>query len=79
MRWNIYTVSQEITQGESPVKRGTNVLEIHFKLIQWSVGYQLSVLKDMFPNGVNALSLFTGIGGGEVALHRLGIHIKTFF
>ena len=34
----------------------------------------LSVLKAMFPNGVNVLSLFTGIGGGEVPLHKLGIH-----
>ncbi|CAM0949066.1 unnamed protein product [Alopecurus aequalis] len=42
-----------------------------------TVGYHLSVLKDMFPNGVNVLSLFTGVGGGEVALHRLGIHMKT--
>uniref|UniRef100_A0A453KZM3 DNA (cytosine-5-)-methyltransferase n=4 Tax=Aegilops tauschii TaxID=37682 RepID=A0A453KZM3_AEGTS len=31
----------------------------------------------MYPNGVNVLSLFTGIGGGEVALHRLGIHMRT--
>jgi site-specific DNA-cytosine methylase len=31
----------------------------------------------MFPNGINVLSLFTGIGGAEVALHRLGIHMKT--
>ncbi|KAM0842880.1 hypothetical protein ACQ4PT_058059 [Festuca glaucescens] len=42
-----------------------------------TVGYHFSVLKDMYPNGVNVLSLFTGIGGGEVALHRLGIHMKT--
>ncbi|KAF7059226.1 hypothetical protein CFC21_066158 [Triticum aestivum] len=42
-----------------------------------TVAYHLSVLKDMYPNGVNVLSLFTGIGGGEVALHRLGIHMKT--
>uniref|UniRef100_A0ACD5XGT8 Uncharacterized protein n=1 Tax=Avena sativa TaxID=4498 RepID=A0ACD5XGT8_AVESA len=42
-----------------------------------TVGYHLSVLKDMFPNGVNVISLFSGIGGGEVALHRLGIHMKT--
>jgi len=25
----------------------------------------LSVVKAMFPNGVNVLSLFTGIAGGE--------------
>uniref|UniRef100_R7W3H4 DNA (cytosine-5-)-methyltransferase n=1 Tax=Aegilops tauschii TaxID=37682 RepID=R7W3H4_AEGTA len=42
-----------------------------------TVAYHLSVLKVMFPNGVNVLSLFTGIGGGEVALHRLGIHMKA--
>uniref|UniRef100_A0ACD5XVJ2 Uncharacterized protein n=1 Tax=Avena sativa TaxID=4498 RepID=A0ACD5XVJ2_AVESA len=42
-----------------------------------TVAWHLSVLKDMFPNGVNVLSLFTGIGGGEVALHRLGIHMRA--
>uniref|UniRef100_A0ACD5Y6I1 Uncharacterized protein n=1 Tax=Avena sativa TaxID=4498 RepID=A0ACD5Y6I1_AVESA len=42
-----------------------------------TVAYHLSVLKDIFPNGVNVLSLFTGIGGGEVALHRLGIHMRA--
>ncbi|VAH56636.1 unnamed protein product [Triticum turgidum subsp. durum] len=34
-----------------------------------TVTYHLSVLRDMFPDGINVLSLFTGIGGGEVALH----------
>ncbi|TVU12570.1 hypothetical protein EJB05_46221, partial [Eragrostis curvula] len=42
-----------------------------------TVAYHLSVLKDMFPHGINVLSLFSGIGGAEVALHRLGIHMKT--
>ncbi|VAI61655.1 unnamed protein product [Triticum turgidum subsp. durum] len=42
-----------------------------------TVAYHLSVLRDMFPNGVSVLSLFTGIGGGEVALHRLGIHMRA--
>lgn len=42
-----------------------------------SVAYHLSVLKHMFPNGITVLSLFSGIGGAEVALHRLGIHLKT--
>uniref|UniRef100_A0ACD5VD44 Uncharacterized protein n=1 Tax=Avena sativa TaxID=4498 RepID=A0ACD5VD44_AVESA len=41
-----------------------------------TVAFHLSVLKDMFPNGIKVLSLFTGIGGAEVALHRLGIHLK---
>jgi hypothetical protein len=42
-----------------------------------TVAYHLSVLKDMFPHGMNVLSLFSGIGGAEVALHRLGIRMKT--
>jgi len=41
-----------------------------------TVAYHLSVLKDMFPHGLNVLSLFSGIGGGEVALHRLGIRMN---
>lgn len=42
-----------------------------------TVAYHLSVLKDMFPEGVNVLSLFSGIGGAEVALHRLGIKLRN--
>ncbi|KAK1361887.1 SAM-dependent MTase DRM-type domain-containing protein [Heracleum sosnowskyi] len=41
-----------------------------------TVAYHLSVLKKLFPNGINVLSLFSGIGGAEVALHRLGIPLK---
>ncbi|XP_048139769.1 DNA (cytosine-5)-methyltransferase DRM2 isoform X3 [Rhodamnia argentea] len=33
--------------------------------------------QDLFPAGVNLLSLFSGIGGAEVALHRLGIPLKN--
>lgn len=40
------------------------------------LGYHLSVLKSMFPDGLTVLSLFSGIGGVEVALHRLGIRLK---
>ncbi|PRQ53966.1 putative DNA (cytosine-5-)-methyltransferase [Rosa chinensis] len=42
-----------------------------------TVAYHLSVLKDRFPNGINLLSLFSGIGGAEIALHRLGIRMKN--
>ncbi|XP_018446070.1 DNA (cytosine-5)-methyltransferase DRM2 [Raphanus sativus] len=42
-----------------------------------TVAYHLSVLKPLFPSGINVLSLFTGIGGAEVALHRLQIPMKT--
>lgn len=41
------------------------------------MAYHLSVLKDIFPGGINVLSLFSGIGGAEVALHRLGIPLKN--
>ncbi|KAL2347329.1 hypothetical protein Fmac_001329 [Flemingia macrophylla] len=42
-----------------------------------TVAYHLSVLKGRFQNGINVLSLFSGIGGAEVALHRLGIMLKN--
>ncbi|CAA7031387.1 unnamed protein product [Microthlaspi erraticum] len=42
-----------------------------------TVAYHLSALKPLFPNGINVLSLFTGIGGAEVALHRLQIPMKV--
>ncbi|KAL8132453.1 DNA (cytosine-5)-methyltransferase DRM2-like [Apium graveolens] len=42
-----------------------------------TVAYHLSVLRDIFPGGINLLSLFSGIGGAEVALHRLGIRLKN--
>lgn len=44
-----------------------------------TVAYQLSVLKDLYPDGIRVLSLFTGIGGAEVALHRLGIKMIAVF
>ncbi|KAA8530223.1 hypothetical protein F0562_004932 [Nyssa sinensis] len=42
-----------------------------------TVAYHLSVLKGLFPGGINLLSLFSGIGGAEVALHRLGVPLKN--
>ena len=33
-------------------------------------------MKKLFPNGIKVLSLFSGIGGAEVALHKLGIPLK---
>uniref|UniRef100_A0A166E8R2 DNA (cytosine-5-)-methyltransferase n=2 Tax=Daucus carota subsp. sativus TaxID=79200 RepID=A0A166E8R2_DAUCS len=41
-----------------------------------TVAYHLSVLKNLFPGGIKVLSLFSGIGGAEVALHRLNIPMK---
>ncbi|PWA38701.1 hypothetical protein CTI12_AA579010 [Artemisia annua] len=42
-----------------------------------TIAYQLSVLKNLYPRGINVLSLFSGIGGAEVALHRIGIPMKN--
>ncbi|KAK7264765.1 hypothetical protein RJT34_32375 [Clitoria ternatea] len=42
-----------------------------------TLGYHLSVLKPIFPSGLTMLSLFSGIGGAEIALHRLDIKIKA--
>ncbi|CAL4895839.1 unnamed protein product [Urochloa decumbens] len=41
-----------------------------------SLSYFLSVLKDQFAHGIRVLSIYSGIGGAEVALHRLGIPLK---
>ncbi|KAI3990186.1 hypothetical protein MKX01_029164 [Papaver californicum] len=41
-----------------------------------TLGYHLSALKKIYPNGLNMLSIYSGIGGAEVALHRLGVHLK---
>ncbi|CAL1391776.1 unnamed protein product [Linum trigynum] len=42
-----------------------------------TVAFHLSVLKEKFPKGLNMLSLFSGIGGAEVALYRLGVPLKN--
>ncbi|XP_057960835.1 DNA (cytosine-5)-methyltransferase DRM2-like [Malania oleifera] len=42
-----------------------------------TVAYHLSVLKYIFPCGINLFSLFPGIGGAENALHRLGVLLKN--
>ncbi|KAL5202588.1 hypothetical protein ABZP36_013540 [Zizania latifolia] len=38
--------------------------------------YLLSVLKDLYPDGLRVLSIYSGIGAAEIALHRLGIPLK---
>ncbi|KNA11152.1 hypothetical protein SOVF_137920 isoform A [Spinacia oleracea] len=42
-----------------------------------TLGYYLSVMKPLFPGGITLLSLYSGIGGAEVTLHRLGIYLKA--
>ncbi|XP_057471385.1 LOW QUALITY PROTEIN: probable inactive DNA (cytosine-5)-methyltransferase DRM3 [Actinidia eriantha] len=41
-----------------------------------TLGYHLSVLRSLFPRGLTVLSIFSGLGGAEISLHRLGIHLK---
>lgn len=58
-----------------------NSLIDRLKLLKYSfqtdtLGYHLSALKSMYPGGLAMLSLYSGIGGAEVALNRLGIRLK---
>ncbi|GAB4825618.1 DNA (cytosine-5-)-methyltransferase [Ancistrocladus abbreviatus] len=41
-----------------------------------TLGYHVSVLKSLFPDGLTMLSIYSGIGGAEVTLHRLGLNLK---
>lgn len=41
-----------------------------------TVAYLLSPLKAMYPDGLRILSIYSGVGGAEVALHRLGLPLK---
>ncbi|CAH9108535.1 unnamed protein product [Cuscuta europaea] len=42
-----------------------------------TLAYHLSALKSLYPEGLRMLSIYNGIGGAEVALHRLGIQLKV--
>ncbi|KAI3743659.1 hypothetical protein L1987_61370 [Smallanthus sonchifolius] len=42
-----------------------------------TLGYHLSVLKSMFPEGLSVLSIYSGVGGAEITLNRLGIRLKA--
>ncbi|MCO5610555.1 hypothetical protein L7F22_064794 [Adiantum nelumboides] len=41
-----------------------------------TVAYHLSALRGMYCDMIKVLSLFSGIGGAEVALHKAGISLK---
>lgn len=42
-----------------------------------TLGYHLSVLKSMYPAGLTMLTIFSGIGGAEIAVQRLDIRLKA--
>ncbi|XP_058077886.1 probable inactive DNA (cytosine-5)-methyltransferase DRM3 isoform X2 [Magnolia sinica] len=60
--------------GECPPAERLRSLKNSFQTD--TLGYHLSPLKDIFPDGVSMLSLFSGIGGAAVALHKLGLRLK---
>lgn len=41
----------------------------------YTVAFHFSVLKPLYPRGIKVLSLFSGIGGAEVALDKIGIKL----
>uniref|UniRef100_A0A453Q9H5 SAM-dependent MTase DRM-type domain-containing protein n=2 Tax=Aegilops tauschii TaxID=37682 RepID=A0A453Q9H5_AEGTS len=52
------------------------VASMRFALQTDTIAYLLSVLKDRYPDGLRVISIYSGIGGAEVALHRLGIPLR---
>lgn len=69
-----YPVSHTQAAGSGPVER-LGLLKHSFQTD--TLGYHLSALKWIFPDGVTLLSLYSGIGGAEIAIHRLGVHLKV--
>jgi len=43
----------------------------------YTVAFHFSVLKALYPRGIKVLSLFSGIGGAEIALYKLGIKLQV--
>lgn len=41
----------------------------------YTIAFHFSVLRPLYPAGIKVLSLFSGIGGAEVALHKIGIKL----
>ncbi|XP_044959241.1 probable inactive DNA (cytosine-5)-methyltransferase DRM3 isoform X3 [Hordeum vulgare subsp. vulgare] len=52
------------------------VASMRFALQTDTTAYLLSVLKDRYPDGLRVISIYSGVGGAEVALHRLGIPLR---
>eukprot|EP00250_Pteridium_aquilinum_P018467 c24103_g1_i1 orf=250-2667(+) len=63
------------TRGCSSITERYDALGNSFQVN--TVAYHLSPLKVLYPDGITVLSLFSGIGGAEVALDKLGIHLKV--
>ncbi|MCO5552759.1 hypothetical protein L7F22_006276 [Adiantum nelumboides] len=65
---------EEHTRGSSSMTERYKALGNSFQVD--TVAYHLSALREMYCDGIKVLSLFSGIGGAEVALHKAGIPLK---
>lgn len=68
-----YPASHTDLSGVDPQDK---VASMRFALQTDTMSYLLSVLKDRYPDGLRVLSIYSGAGGAEVALHRLGIPLR---
>ncbi|CAH2061608.1 unnamed protein product [Thlaspi arvense] len=71
----------EYLMGYPPYHTAGVKLAERLKLLDYcfqtdTLGYHISGIKAQFPDGVRLLSLFSGVGGAEIALSRLRIHLR---
>lgn len=67
-----YPVNHTIAAGISLTDR---LQSLRYCFQTDTLGYHISGLKSRFPKGLTVLSIYSGIGGSEISLHRLGIHL----
>ncbi|XP_048544222.1 probable inactive DNA (cytosine-5)-methyltransferase DRM3 isoform X1 [Triticum urartu] len=68
-----YSASHTDLPGIDPQDK---VASMRFALQTDTIAYLLSALKDRYPDGLRVISIYSAIGGAEVALHRLGIPLR---
>ncbi|KAH7281657.1 hypothetical protein KP509_36G057000 [Ceratopteris richardii] len=66
---------EEHTRGASSMTERYKALGNTFQVD--TVAYHMTALRSLYHHGIKVLSLFSGIGGAEVALHRAGIPLKV--
>ncbi|KAK1428981.1 hypothetical protein QVD17_17822 [Tagetes erecta] len=59
------------------VSLGERLQSLKYSFQMDTLGYHLSVLKSMFTEGLSVLSIYSGVGGAEITLNRLGIRLKA--
>ncbi|KAL5700362.1 DNA (cytosine-5-)-methyltransferase [Ranunculus cassubicifolius] len=68
-----YPVHHTLPAGSDPVER-VALLKHSFQTD--TLGYHISSLKSIFRDGITLLSIYSGIGGAEIAVHKLGVRLK---